>query len=185
MPIRNTTDRWGSVSISLHWLTVLLVLGLVTVGFLMGDLPNTPMKRDVYLLHKSLGLTVLGLTLARLLWRLFQPTPALPSSTPRWQRFAAHAGHTGLYGLLLFIPLAGWTYNWASNFSTPYFGWTLMDKAGAVDAVLKANAKLAHEWGVYALLAILVAHAGAAFWHHYQLKDVVLRRMAPWIKPAA
>jgi cytochrome b561 len=184
MPIRNTTERWGHLSIALHWVTVLLILSLVVVGFVMEDLPNTPLKRDVYALHKSFGLTVLLLTALRLGWRLVQPTPALPAGMPGWQRAAAHAGHLGLYGLLVLIPASGWTYNWASNFSTPFFGWTLMDRAGAVDAALKANAKLVHEWGVYALLALLVAHAGAAFYHHYQLKDRVLARMAPWMKPA-
>lgn len=185
MPIRNTTERWGHLSIALHWVTVLLILGLVIVGFVMQELPNTPTKRDVYLLHKSFGLTVLFLTGARLLWRLLQPTPALPSTMPAWQRWGAHVGHVGLYGLLILIPASGWAYNYASNFVTPYFGWTLMDKAGAIDAVMKANTRLVHEWGVYALLALLVAHAGAAFYHHYQLKDRVLNRMAPWFKPVA
>jgi cytochrome b561 len=184
MPIRNTTERWGSLSIALHWITVLLILSLVVVGFIMEDLPNTPLKRDVYLLHKSFGLTVLFLTALRLGWRFVQPTPTLPPTMTRGQRWAAHGGHLGLYGLMIAIPASGWTYNWASNFVTPYFGWTLMDKAGAVDRTLKGIAGEVHEWGVYALLALLVAHAGAAFYHHYQLKDAVLRRMAPWMKPA-
>lgn len=185
MPIRNSTEHWGSLSIALHWITVLLVAGLVLVGFFMQELPNTPMKREVYALHKSLGLTVLGLTLLRLGWRLLQPTPTLPAGLPAWQQWAAKLSHFGLYALLLLIPASGWVYNWASNFSTPWFGWTLLDKAGAVDAALKANAKLVHEWGVYALLVLLLVHAGAAFWHHYRLKDRVLARMAPWVKPLA
>lgn len=185
MPIRNSAERWGLVSVTLHWITVLLVLGLVAVGFLMQELPNTPFKRDVYALHKSLGLTVLGLTALRLLWRVLQPTPALPATMPRWQRWAAQVGHAGLYALLVAIPASGWTYNWASNFSTPLFGWTLMERAGAVDRELKALAGAVHEWGVYALLVLLAVHAGAAFYHHYQLKDGVLARMAPWIRPAA
>jgi cytochrome b561 len=185
MPIRNTTERWGHLSIALHWVTVVLILSLVTVGFVMEDLPNTPFKRDVYLLHKSFGLTVLALTALRLGWRFVQPTPALPDGMPAWQRWAAHGGHLGLYALMIAIPASGWAYNWASNFATPYFGWTLLERAGAVDRELKAIAGVVHEWGVYALLALLVAHAGAAFYHHYQLKDAVLRRMAPWVKPAA
>lgn len=184
MPIRNTTDRWGHVSIALHWATLVLILGLVAVGFLMQELPNTPLKRDVYLMHKSFGLTVLFLTALRLGWRLLQPAPALPAGTVRWQRWAAHAGHGALYALLVAIPASGWTYNRASNFSTDWFGLTLMGRAGAVDAELKAIAGAVHEWSVYALLALLVVHAGAAFHHHYQLKDAVLRRMAPWLKPA-
>ncbi len=185
MPIRNTTERWGGVSIALHWISVLLILSLVVVGFVMQELPNTPLKRDVYVLHKSFGLTVLALTALRLGWRLVQPTPTLPAAMPAWQRWSAKLGHAGLYALLVAIPASGWTYNWASNFVTPYFGWTLMDKAGAVDRDLKALAGDVHEYGVYALLALLVAHAGAAFYHHYQLKDRVLNRMAPWFKPVA
>ena len=185
MPIRNTSERWGSLSIALHWVTALLVLGLVAVGFVMEELPNTPMKREVYVLHKSFGLTVLFLTALRLGWRLVQPTPSLPAGTSALQRWAARAGHAGLYALLVAVPASGWAYNWASNFVTPYFGWTLMAKAGAVDRELKALAQTVHEWGVYALLALLVAHAGAAFYHHYHLKDRVLARMAPWLPPGA
>jgi cytochrome b561 len=88
MPIHNTTERWGHLSIALHWLTVVMILSLVTVGFVMEDLPNTPFKRDVYLLHKSFGLTVLALTALRLGWRFVQPTPALPDGMPAWQRWA-------------------------------------------------------------------------------------------------
>ena len=76
MPIRNTAERWGGVSIALHWLTLLAIAGLVIVGFVMQELPNSPTKIQVYGLHKSFGLTVLALTVLRLLWRLVAGTPA-------------------------------------------------------------------------------------------------------------
>jgi cytochrome b561 len=60
MPIRNQSERWGVPSIFLHWLTVLLVLGLLVVGLVMTELPNSAFKVKVYALHKSIGLTVLG-----------------------------------------------------------------------------------------------------------------------------
>ena len=185
MPVCNTTDRWGHASIALHWITALAVLGLLVVGFTMESLPNTPFKRDVYLLHKSLGLTIGGLTVLRLLWRWVQPTPALPEGTPASQRLAAHAGHVGLYVLLLAMPASGLLYNWASNFTTPWFGLTVLDRAGQVDRELKAIAGDVHELAGWALAALLLAHAGAAFWHHYRLRDRVLWRMAPWIRPPA
>ena len=183
MPIRNSAERWGSISLALHWVTVLLILGLVVVGYVMQELPNTPLKRDVYALHKSFGLTVLFLTALRLGWRLVQPTPVLPATMPAWQRWSAHLGHFGLYGLLLLMPLSGWAYNWASNFRTPFFGITLLERAGEIDRELRAVASDVHEYAAYALIALLLAHAGAAFYHHYQLKDRVLHRMAPWFKP--
>ncbi|WP_295359823.1 cytochrome b, partial [Arenimonas sp.] len=108
MPIRNTTERWGWVSLSIHWLTVAMVLGLVAVGLLMQELPNSPTKIQVYNLHKSFGLTVLALTVLRLLWRLFAGTPAPVAGTPAWQRFAAQASHGALYVILLAMPLSGW-----------------------------------------------------------------------------
>ena len=69
--IRNTVKTWGRLSILLHWLTALLILGLATVGLIMTELPTSPMKMQIYALHKSFGLTVLGLTVIRLAWRLF------------------------------------------------------------------------------------------------------------------
>jgi len=185
MHYRNTREHWGRVSIALHWLTAILVLGLLLVGFLMESLPNSPFKRDVYVWHKSFGLIVGGLTLLRIGWRLAQPSPALPAAMGVWQRFAAHAGHTGLYLLLLLMPLSGALYNYASNFSTPLFDFTLLERAGSVDRELRALSGAIHEYAAWAFVALLLAHAAAALSHHYRLKDSVLRRMAPWIKPPA
>ena len=85
MRIRNDTDHWGAVSIGLHWLTVVLVLGLAVVGLIMTELPTGTFKVQVYALHKSFGLTVLGLAILRLLWRLVAGAPKPVPDTPRWQ----------------------------------------------------------------------------------------------------
>ena len=82
MPIRNSRDQWGAVSIALHWLTLLLILGMATVGLLMVEMDNGPAKIQVYALHKSFGLTVLGLTVLRLAWRLAVGTPRPVPGTP-------------------------------------------------------------------------------------------------------
>src|SRR5689334_13002438 len=71
LPLRNTAGQWGWVSVTLHWVTVLAIVGLVIVGMTMDELPNGPDKIRIYALHKSTGLTVLALTLLRLGWRLF------------------------------------------------------------------------------------------------------------------
>jgi len=70
MSLKNTPDRWGSVSKSLHWLIALLILALGIVGLLMGELPRTPKYFWVYTAHKSIGITVLVLVVLRLVWRL-------------------------------------------------------------------------------------------------------------------
>lgn len=185
MPMRNTTERWGWVTIGIHWLTVLAVLGLVIVGLVMQELPNSPTKIQVYALHKSVGLTVLALTLLRLLWRLVAGAPPPVPGTPRWQVLAAQATHGALYVLLLAMPLSGWLYNSASGFPLKWFGLFGLPKLSGYDAEVKAFALEMHEWGFIALLALVALHAGAALWHHYSHRDATLARMLPGVSPPA
>lgn len=185
MPIRNPNDRWGAVSIGLHWLTLLLVLALVLVGFLMQELPNSPTKIQVYALHKSFGLTVLALTVLRLLWRLFAGAPAPVPGTPRWQAGVASATHGALYAILLAMPLSGWLYNSASGFPLRWFNLFALPKLSGYDAEVKAFALAAHEWLFIALAAIVAVHAAAALKHHYFDRDATLSRMLPGLPPPA
>ncbi len=179
MPIRNTTDRWGWASIGFHWLTLLLVLGLVVVGLLMQELPNTPAKIQVYALHKSVGLTVLGLTVLRLLWRLVAGAPAPVPGTPRWQSAIAQGTHGALYAILLAMPLSGWLYNSASGFPLQWFGVFKLPALSGRDPGLKAFAGEAHEWLFIAMAVIVALHAAAALKHHYLDRDRTLSRMLP------
>lgn len=185
MPIRNTSERWGWVSIGIHWLTVLLVLGLVIVGLVMQELPNSPTKIEVYALHKSVGLTVLGLTVLRLLWRLVAGAPAPVPGMPRWQVLAAQVSHGAIYVLLLAMPLSGWLYNSASGFPLKWFGLFGLPKLSGYDPDVKAFALEMHEWGFIALLALITLHAAAALHHHYRHRDATLARMLPGVKPPA
>lgn len=183
MPIRNTAERWGWVSIGLHWLTLLAIAGLVIVGLVMQELPNSPTKIQVYGLHKSFGLTVLALTVLRLLWRLVAGTPAPVPGTPRWQSFIAQATHGALYVILLAMPLSGWLYNSASGFPLRWFGLFALPKLSGYDAGVKAFALAAHEWLFIALAVIVAVHAAAALKHHYLDRDATLSRMLPGLPP--
>lgn len=179
MPIRNSSERWGWVSITIHWLTVLMVLSLVVVGLLMQEMANSPSKIEVYALHKSFGLTVLALTVLRLLWRLVAGTPAAVPGMPRWQHLAAQASHAALYVILLAMPLSGWLYNSASGFPLKWFGLFSLPKLSAYDADVKAFALAMHEWLFIALAVIVLVHALAALKHHYFDRDATLARMLP------
>lgn len=185
MPIRNDADRWGWVSLGIHWLTVVMVLGLVVVGLLMQELPNSLSKFQIYALHKSFGLTVLGLTVIRLLWRLVVGAPKPVPGTPRWQVIVAGISHGALYLVLLAMPISGWLYHSASGAIPRQLEWfkqfAVPSLSGRDEAVAEF-ALAAHEWLFLLLAALVTVHALAALKHHYIDRDRTLVRMLPLIK---
>ena len=184
MAIEAQRDYWGRFSIALHWLTFLMIVGLAIVGLNMGDLPTGKLKLQVFALHKSFGLTVLGITALRILWRLFERRPALMPG-PLWQRAAAVLTHYGLYVLLLLVPFSGWWYNTTAGFPLKWFGLFKLPPLGGFDLSLKQIARDRHEFLFWLLAATVALHAAAALWHHYRVRDRTLARMLPWLEPAA
>jgi cytochrome b561 len=183
LPIRNDASQWGWVSLTLHWVTVLMIIGLAIVGTQMDDLPTSLTKVKVYGLHKSLGLTVLGLTALRLLWRLVAGAPALPPM-PRWQKFAAHASHVALYALLFAMPLSGWLLHSASSkagYALKWFGLFKVPSIAAYDPMIKDFAHDLHEGLFKAILVVAAIHVAAAFKHHFLERDQTLHRMLPLV----
>ena len=180
MSLRNTAERWGPVSQLLHWLIVVLLLVLSTVGLLLDSLPVSPKYFWVFDLHKSTGLTLLALVLLRLGWRLYAGAPRPLPGTPTWQSRLAGATHGLLYLLILAMPLSGWLYDSASGLRPlRWYGTVEVPKLTAPDPTLRELGHTAHEWLFWVLLALVIAHVGAAFYHHLFLNDATLRRMLP------
>ncbi|KAF1684484.1 cytochrome b [Pseudoxanthomonas broegbernensis] len=186
MNLKNTADRWGGVSQFLHWTIAVLILTIGAVGLVMGELPRTPKYFWVYTAHKSLGLTVLALVLARIGWRLYAGAPKPVPGTPRWQAWMASATHGAIYLLILAMPLSGWLYDSASGLRPfRWFGLAEVPKLAAPDEALASTAHSTHEWLFWLLIALVLAHAGAALHHHFVQRDATLARMLPrrWISP--
>lgn len=176
--------RWSHAIQLLHWLTVALIIALGTVGLWMKGLPRGPDKISVYALHKSMGLTVLALTLIRLALRARGAAPVLPEGMPRWQRVVAHGMQVLLYLLLLAMPLTGWIFNSAAGFPLRWFGLIGLPALGAADPERKELFELLHWAFFWTLATAILMHAGAALQHHFRNKDDILRRMLPrrWFK---
>jgi cytochrome b561 len=171
--------KYKSTAKLLHWLIALLVFGLLAVGLYMTGLKTTPQKIQLYMTHKSVGLTVLLLMCGRLLYRWRNPAPALPEAMPAWQKHMAALTHVMLYLLLLAMPISGWLMNSASGFPMKYFGWFRVPDLIARDAERLAFFKAAHEYIAWSLMAFIVLHVLAALKHHFLNRDDVLRRMLP------
>ncbi len=135
--------------------------------------------------HKSVGITVLALTVLRLGWRIAHRAPPLPDTMPALEKLAAHLGHLGLYALLLGMPLTAglWCRPLRSTSDgalrgdpvpAPHFPAELGTKAS-----LNATFTSAHVAGVWVMVALVVVHAAAALRHHFVLRDTVLTRMLP------
>jgi cytochrome b561 len=182
MPLRNNTTRWGSVARFLHWLMALAIIGNGIFGLWMGGLAPSLHKINTFAIHKSIGLTVLALFLLRILWRAIDRRPP-DEPAPRWQHLAAHMTHGLLYLLILAIPLSGWYFNSAHGYPLQWFKqFNLPALTGKNDDVASI-AIAVHEYLFWFLLLVLCAHVGAALYHHFVVKDNVLRRMMPFGRP--
>ena len=189
MALRNSALRYGSVAMTFHWLIAAAVLVNIALGLYMSDLPRgDPSKFMIVQLHKSIGLTVLVLSLARVVWRLVNPVPPLPRGMSTLLRFGAHASHILLYFLIVFIPLTGWIMVSASPLGngTLYFGlfdWpNLPFFAGLPRAELRPYRELfqsAHVLLAWSAIVLLPIHVAAALYHQFLRRDDVLKRMLP------
>jgi len=189
MQARNTTDRYGTVAATLHWLIALFVIANICLGLYMADLPRSdPNKFMIFQTHKSIGLTVLVLSVLRVIWRLINPVPALPAGLSAPLRYAAHASHFLLYFLIVFIPLTGWIMVSASPLGngTLYFGlfdWPNLPLfTGMTRAELhpmRETFETAHVILAWSAIVLVPLHVGAALYHHFWRGDTVLRRMVP------
>lgn len=172
-------SRYTTGAILLHWTIALLVALQLIGGYAMARLLDDGSRLQflTFQLHKSIGITVLVLTLARILWRAFNPPPAYPPSLAGWQRRLARALHLTFYALLLLIPLAGWLVVTLSPveietvlFFSERLPWPdLPGFAFLSDAARTALATTmtdVHAVLAYGALALIALHVAAALRHH-------------------
>lgn len=170
-------------AVAFHWVIALLIAGAFTIGWIMTDIPGfTPQKLRYFSWHKWIGVTVFALALARIVWRLAHPAPALPGHMSGWQRAAAHAVHGLLYVLMIAVPVTGYLYSSAANVPVVYLGLVPLPRIIAPDPTLKEWLKTAHIALDYGLAAFIAAHVLAALKHQWIDRDGLLARMIPFLK---
>ena len=174
---RNSPETWGAVARGLHWLIAALILAQFVIGSIAEEMKLTPAKFDLFVWHKSIGVTVLLLALLRLAWRLGNAPPTPPAGMPQWERRLASAGHAVLYALIFAVPVSGWWVSDASRVPFKAFFAVPMPDFIATDRGLQESAAEVHEALTLALLVVVIVHIAAAFRHHFLLRDDVLRRM--------
>ena len=182
MPNAGTPTRYTLVAQLLHWIIAGLIVTQFALAWSADDLPLGAHKLALFARHKSFGMTVLMLAIARLLWRFTHAPPPLPAGMTTIEHRLARATHIAFYVLLIAMPLTGWMMSSAKNYSVSWFGlftWpNLVSQNDAAFEFLKST----HDYLSDALFAIAVLHILAALKHHFWNKDDVLVRMLPFIK---
>ena len=174
-------NRYSVVSLVLHWVIAVAVLAQVLL-VTAHEATEGPISREFINLHKSVGLTILVLTLARIGWRLANPAIALPGEMPRWQKLLARATHVLFYVALIAMPLTGWLASSAGGRDIVWFGlfdWPLLPVSGGREAA--RGFMEIHGLVVKGLYVLIALHVLGALKHQFINRDNVLHRMIPVI----
>ncbi len=172
-----------------HWLVALGIAANFLIVWTVDSLPEAS-QRPMINLHKSIGLTVLGLAIMRLLWRYANPPPPMPADYRPWERALAHAAHYSLYGLIFLMPLTGWIHDsaWKGAAQNPLklFGvipWFrigfIKDQNPATKEQIHSVFSQAHGVLGWVLLALVALHITGALKHQWLDRRPELQRMLP------
>ena len=174
----STAQRYPTPAIVLHWLVALLIFVAFPLGVYMHELPVSPDKLKLYSYHKWIGITILMLAAARVMWRTTYTPPALPASMAPWQHRVTHTVHGLLYVLILAIPLSGWLMSSAKGFQTVWFGVLPLPDLVGKDKALGELLANVHQILNFSLLTLVFLHVAAALKHHFIERQPFLQRMS-------
>ncbi len=172
--------NYNSIARLLHWVIAALIVSQIVLAKLAERAEDaSEVVKQIALLanHKSVGITILGLAVIRLLWRFISKPPSLPANIPGWQRLASGFSHWSLYGLLFALPITGWLMSSAAAYSVSWFSLVTLPDMVQPSEDLKELMHEVHEVLAKLLFAIAVFHILAALKHHFIDKDRIMKRM--------
>lgn len=181
----NTSARYGSVAKSFHWLTALLILSALALGFIAHNVPyqdsaQLAVKATLFSLHKTVGLAAFFTAILRILWAFTQPRPKLLNGDHKLEALAAETAHWVLYCAMALVPLTGWIHHAATTGFAPIwwpFGQSLpfVPKNADFATILSGL----HYTFMVVMVVTLLAHVGGALKHAVFDRDGTLQRMLP------
>lgn len=183
------SPRYSAIAIGLHWALAALILGMIWTSWYMHGADGREVEW-IFQLHKSFGITILLLTIARIIWRVKNPPPPLPDEMAGWEKKASNGVHMAFYAVMILVPLGGWGLASLAKVQVPtvLYGtvsWPHLPLLPHLDEETKVKLygliKSAHsrsDWLIYGLLAL---HIGGALKHEFGEEDGVLKRMIPSI----
>ncbi|MCL1068246.1 cytochrome b [Shewanella olleyana] len=181
--LTNTNKGYGLITILIHWISALTVIGLFGLGFWMVDLTYySSWYKTAPDIHKSVGLLLLAVTLIRLLWRFISVKPQAHSNHKPWEQQAAKWAHRALYLLMICIMISGFLISTADGRGIMVFDWFEVPSLGSFISNQEDIAGLVHEYLAYSLIALVFIHAAGAIKHQLIDKDSTLSKIIKPIK---
>ncbi len=175
---RNSTDNYGLAARLLHWTIALAMAALFALGWYITTLdyydPGYKWTAD---LHRSCGVLVFVLALARIAWALADRKPALAATLKPWERVGARAGHGLLYLMTLAIPFSGYLLSTADGHAVGVFGLFEIPALLPSSKALQEATKLIHYLLAFGTAWLVLVHALAALKHQFVDRDGTLGRM--------
>lgn len=163
----------------LHWAVAASVLVMIPIAIAMVQVASGPLQNALYMLHKSFGMLILILMIARLVNRVVAGAPAPAPGLARWQRAVSSATHGLLYVLLILQAVGGWLANSAYGAATPFFGLFNFPNLMAKNEAFANQVFFNHTVIGFIIAGLAAMHIAAALQHYLIKRDRVMQRMLP------
>lgn len=173
MSLKSTENQYATMIVLIHWLTVILVVALLALGFRAAGTADPLAKAAILRVHVPIAVCVFLLTALRIVWWWFidrRPKPV--AGSPRWQELTAQLVHYSLYVVILAMVGSGFGLMALSGAGPIIFG-----GVGTLPDFAKYPPRLVHGIAAVFLVGLIALHFGAALYHQFILRDGLLRRM--------
>lgn len=169
--------QFGWVSISIHWLMAIALIGLYFLGLYMVELDYyDPWYHKGLTLHKEIGVALTALMLFRLLWTFLQTRPE-PLETKQWKRMLAKLAHTSLYLTSIFLMLSGYIISTSQGQGIDLFNTIELPATFIANTDQSELLGQVHDLLASLFILLVTLHTIAALTHHFIFKDNTLKRM--------
>lgn len=170
---KSSPDRYGTVVVSIHWISVMLVLALLGSGFLAANAGSAAAQAGFLRFHVPAGIALLALTIARALWWRVDRRPGVVAGTFPWRERIARGVHRAFYVVIVLMAASGIGMLAAGGAFATVFG----GPGASLPDFDALPPRLPHGAGAWLLIALFVLHGGAALYHTFVRRDGLLSRM--------
>lgn len=175
--MRDTIEKFTWPTVGLHWIIAIAVIGMLTFGLYLEDMPRSPEKGQLMGVHKSIGVIILAFAVVRIFWRYLNKFPKPISALPNWQKTLASISHWVLIIGTVMMPFSGILMSIGGGNAIGVFGFELIAGSGEKNESLSEIGKTIHGLGSKILIAFVLLHSAGAIKHQVLDKDGTISRM--------